>query len=532
MSIIIPTLIEKCKGAMLATAIGDALGWPNEQRSRNTVTSSKVNDFFVEWTRRCSAPHWHYEKILAGEYSDDTQMTLSVARSLIAGNWQEILTKRELPFWLGYERGGGRAILKAANACKKGTPLWKTAYPRDYYNAGGNGAVMRILPHVIAMANESNTIALMTDVIKDTLISHGHPRAILGATCYAYALDYLLRKDSILGYGQLVSAVIEGENVWGAFPNINDFGNWLEVAKQHKDYDFAKEWDSDRAKMISQLEYIRSALKKGLMLDDNAVLTQLECFTKVNGAGDVAILTAIYLASKYANNPALGIKVPAFSIGADTDTIASITGGLLGMLCGTSWIPSQWKIVQDYDCLVQIVELLLSENRNAAAKTIISEVETQSDIWVNTLIGKIRLIEETTIQNGKYATVTIKKWKSVLGQTLYLKHFQRNEERFSRGRLVQLKILPTVADSMPTQLPAQRVHTTAEPQDEGQKQFRLNDKTIDMLLAKPEFRQNKTVGKVFKVIQAIIGSKNSTETIAKQFEVELAMVKLLEECVK
>ena len=40
MSTKIPTQIEKCKGAMLATAIGDALGWPNEQRSRNIMALS------------------------------------------------------------------------------------------------------------------------------------------------------------------------------------------------------------------------------------------------------------------------------------------------------------------------------------------------------------------------------------------------------------------------------------------------------------------------------------------------------------
>ena len=35
MSTTIPTHNNKCRGAMLATAIGDALGWPNEIRSNN-----------------------------------------------------------------------------------------------------------------------------------------------------------------------------------------------------------------------------------------------------------------------------------------------------------------------------------------------------------------------------------------------------------------------------------------------------------------------------------------------------------------
>ena len=111
MTTTIPAKVEKCRGAMLATAIGDALGWPNELRSKNKAKNFKVNDYFVEWTRRCNKPCYHDEKILLGEYSDDTQMTLSVARSLITGNWEKFLIEKELPFWLKYERGGGRASI-------------------------------------------------------------------------------------------------------------------------------------------------------------------------------------------------------------------------------------------------------------------------------------------------------------------------------------------------------------------------------------------------------------------------------------
>ena len=76
-----------------------------------------------------------------------------------------------------------------------------------------------------------------------------------------------------------------------------------------------------------------------------------------------AFLAAIYLASKYANNPSLGIKIPVFLFRADTDTIASIAGGLLGTLSVTNWIPPEWRTVQGYDCLIQMAELLLSDNK-------------------------------------------------------------------------------------------------------------------------------------------------------------------------
>jgi ADP-ribosylglycohydrolase len=110
-------------------------------------------------------------------------MTLAVARSLIAGDWQEFFAKKELPFWLTYQRGGGRALLQAAKSySEKKMPLCQSTFARDYFKAGGNGAAMRILPHVIAAARTSNKQDLMSDVVRNTLITHGHPRAFLGAT--------------------------------------------------------------------------------------------------------------------------------------------------------------------------------------------------------------------------------------------------------------------------------------------------------------------------------------------------------------
>ena len=536
MSTTIPTQIEKCIGAMLATAIGDALGWPNEPRSKNRVKNLKVSDQFIEWTRICSNPRYHDERILPGEYSDDTQMTLSVARSIIAGDWEHFLAEKELPFWLKYERGGGGAILKAAKSIsEKKILLWQSNYTRDYFNAGGNGAAMRILPHVIAAAKKPDIQTLMLDVIKDTLITHGHPRAFLGATCYAYALDYLLRKETVLEYGELVSAVIDGQKAWGmSFLNLEIFGRWLETANLYCGFDFVREWDAIFSNMVRQFDFIKTSLKKGLMIDDYAVLTQLECFSKANGAGDVAALASIYLASRYANNPTLGIKIPAFSFGVDTDTIASITGGLLGMLSGTNWIPTEWKIVQDYDCLVQIAEVLYSDNKKEAAKVKTTEIKSKNNGWKISPIGAIRQIDSRQVPNGQNGFVVITKWLTVLGQTIYTKEFDdRRQTRQPNGQM-QLDMQPTDNNSMPVQPTIQQTTVPKTGQSKPaqqaveQKQFRLTNTIINALLAKSEFKQTKTVGKIFKVIQALIEDQNSPEVISKQFNVDLAMVELLQ----
>ncbi|MCL2703858.1 MAG: ADP-ribosylglycohydrolase family protein [Defluviitaleaceae bacterium] len=523
MSATIPTQIEKCKGAIVATAIGDALGWPNEQRSKNKSKSPIVNDYFVEWTRRCSNPCYHNESILPGEYSDDTQMALSVARSIIAGNWEKFLAEKELPFWLKYERGGGGALLKAAKSCDKGVLLWKSNYTRDYFNAGGNGAAMRILPHVISYARIPDIAALMVDVIKDTIITHGHPRAILGATCYAYALDYLLRKETVLEYSELVYAVIDGQNKWGALPNPELFGNWLDIADQYRGFNYTHEWETVRINMIKQLDFIKTSLKKGLMLDDTKILTQLECFSKANGAGDVAVLAAVYLASRYANNPSLGIKVPAFSFGADTDTIASMTGGLLGMLSGINWIPTEWKAVQDYECLIQIAELLLFDNIKETTKADVLEAKAQESGWINSPIGKMRPIGKTTVKNGEYAIVTITKWQTALGQTLYTKEMQRLENQPYPSEN-QIPLLHKSAASISIQTPAEL--------EEQQGQFVLNTAVIDTLLNNSQFKKNITIGKVLKIIQALVKNNESVSAVARRFEVDEAMAELIKSCIK
>lgn len=535
MSTVIPTRIEKCKGAMLATAIGDALGWPNEPRSKNRAKNPKIVDYFVEWTRSSNSPRWHDEKIFPGEYSDDTQLTLSVARSIIAGDWEKFLAEKELPFWLNYERGGGGALLKAAKSYKEGFLLWQTNsnYTRSYFNAGGNGATMRILPHVITSAKTPNTTQLMIDVVKDTLLTHGHPRAFLGATCYAYALDYLLRKETVLEYGELVTAVIDGQNDWGANLNPDIFGNWLSITQQHCAYDFFTEWENTRARMVRQFEFIKVSLKKGLILDDTKVLTDLECFGKANGAGDIAALAAIYLASRYANNPSLGIKVPAFSFGADTDTIASITGGLLGMLSGTNWIPSEWKVVQDYDCLIQMTELLLADNKKEATKEEVAEAKAQNSQWRTTPIGKMRFVDSKSVPNGKHGIVIIEKWQTILGQTLYTKTFQPNEIQSQPINYVDMAPQTQAKHgSKPAVLPlvTQNEQQSVSVQKQS-RQFVLTSMAIDDLLNNPKFKTNITVGKVLKIIRSLIDGKKTSAAIAKQFNVELAVVEQIDKYV-
>lgn len=516
----LPTQIDKCKGSMLATAIGDAMGWPNELRAKSVQRAPTTSDSFIEWSRRCSKPCWHTEKILFGEYSDDTQLTLSVARSIISGNWEDQFAKKELPFWLNYERGGGRALLQSARSHKNGVLPWQSKFAADYFNAGGNGAVMRILPHVIANTYSSSISELMNVVIKDAFVTHGHPRAILGATCYAFALDYLLKKESILEYGELVDALIESCHIWGALPDSIEFAVWLDCANISAHYGYFDEWNRSVRYMIDQLQYVKVALKKGLILEDSKVLAKLDCLGETNGAGDVTILGAVYLASKYANNPALGIKVPAFLTGADTDTLASVTGGLLGMLCGTAWIPLEWKEVQDYEGLLQITELLLDSNRKEVSRNVVSEVKRSAGSWEYTPIGWVRRLSATEYEAGKDRLISISKYQSALGQTFYIKGY-RLINRPAEGQMS----LYTKSDvrSKPKDSFENRIVSDSS---EGCNEFIINASNVVTLLEIPELKQ-KSFGKALKLIQAILLGSESAEAISKKFQIGVDVVKTL-----
>lgn len=413
--------LEKAQGALLASAIGDALGWPYEFNSGNQSCRNYQDYRFVSWKRKNRSPFWHVETIEKGNYSDDTQLMLAVARSLLSENWMKTFTDIEYPFWLKYERGAGRAVKRAASLWEKGVVPWQCReYRKDYFMAGGNGGAMRILPHVIK--NQDDNIGnIIDDVIADVIISHGHPRAILGATCYSYALYYLLNKQDVLSFAELVDILIEERKIWGAAPNQDRFFDWLEVAQNESGYNYSVEWNNCYTNMIKGLDYVKQALNDGLLSDDKIVLENIGAYSNVCGAGDIAVLTAVYFFSKYVNTPELAISVPAFSVGLDTDTIASMTGGLIGSFCGIDWIPLEWKSIQDYSYICSVANDLCEDKH--------AKIEKKRKItsFLADDIQQMKVVDSVNIES-KYSTLKITEYRTVFGQTIYIKSINRRTE--------------------------------------------------------------------------------------------------------
>lgn len=510
----IPTMEEKCIGAMLGAAIGDALGWPNEFLKAGKKNISSENKF-SQWKRYTGGKYWHHnEEILAGEYSDDTQMILAVARSIIMGEWEKNFSTIELPFWLEYERGGGRAVKSAARILKSGYYPWDApdyAARTRYFAAGGNGAAMRVLPHVIRAAKYKTAEKLMEEVMRNAIYTHGHPRAILGASFYAYALYVLAKKSTMLEFGELVDQVKTGVEIWGRMPVFLQHHDWLQRAEESAEYNYQEEWNYSIKRIEQKLEFIGVELKKGLIIKDRDVLNNLECYGEAKGAGDVAATAALFLASKYANNPTLGIKLAAYAAGTDTDTIASMTGGLLGMLCGTKWIPLELSIVQDYSCLVSTAEILLSDDMRKTAEKdyVVYDSECGNKETVSP-IGKLYQMEEQTIDNAAF-TVRIMKYRTMLGQTLYTKKYsKKQQEKLSA-------INKTIEESD---------RKMSENQYRKNSELRVNAELARKLQGSSQIGK-VTFNKVLKVFTELL-ENDDTAAVAKKMKADRALV----ECIR
>lgn len=357
---------DRARGMLVGAAVGDAMGWPYERRdrTRSLPPLSQTSGRFFAWQRTTGSRFRPVvEEIRPGEYSDDTQMLIAVARArLTAGDqWLSWLQRVEWPFLLDYERGAGASVKRACRAWEKRGAAWgnRTDDQDKYFGAGANGAAMRIAPHVIAH-HEGTFGDLAHDVVHDAATTHGHPRALLGALVHAYALWISLRQPAPLAYGWLVEAALNGlkdwrEPVWQGLDR-----RWLDAASQEFPDGYERAWDDTVREVEELLNSARVSLESGALSAPSAFLeTHGLTRTKTRGSGTLCAVAAMYLAARSASSPERGVAVPARQEGADTDTLASMTASLLGAGLGQEWLGSYGRSVQDAPLLNTLAENLL-----------------------------------------------------------------------------------------------------------------------------------------------------------------------------
>lgn len=431
----------KAEGAFLGLAVGDALGWPQERRgrSKSPIDAGAAHLGFVPWTRRVGYIQSYEEGIGPGEYSDDTQLTLAVARSRsqYLSDWWRAFTRMELPLWTLYWRGAGGASRRAARAWCSGRRPWEATGQRlkRYFEAGGNGVAMRVLPHAVYLSADKDDGRLIHDVVLDGVATHGHPRALVGAAAYAYAAWVLARKTDTMRYGELLDALLDDRKKWARLPEQKGTGDsWFSAGNTVMSGEYPEMWAQTAREMQELLERARDGVREGALANDAAVLRDMGCFSAERGSGTRSAAAAVYLATRHAAQPVRAVLTAAFAKGADTDTLAGMTGGLCGCLSGADWIPPSWLEVQDAAYIRGVARRIARGDANAVD----NKASALGNREIRELRGEIMAVDgEAEISFGSMGRARVKgpidlrstfhnllarRWRITVldGQTLYV----------------------------------------------------------------------------------------------------------------
>jgi len=366
---------SKYNACVQLSAIGDALGWITEfekpGKSLEKKYGTNIIDRFYDWEKPVGGRFYGYiDKIKRGSYSDDTQLTLAIARSIKSDGEvdNEYFSKIELPFWLQYSRGGGRTVKTAASKIQRKSARWFSNFYNvktgeiivNYRDAGANGAAMRIYP--IVLANLSNKEVIKKNIFSNSIITHGHPRAILSAIFFGTSLDtvFPFRADTFnpLKYLSIIGQSLHNElNLY--FLDEYPFSSWYNEWNRESKTDFLSTYWNTRDELLLLMRIVYKAISENP--EDIEVLQKLGCFnSESKSSGTCTVAAGIYFACKYFDNPEKAIIKAVNSLGTDTDSIAAFSGALLGALHGITSIPIEWKEIQDYAYLDFIASRLLT----------------------------------------------------------------------------------------------------------------------------------------------------------------------------
>jgi ADP-ribosylglycohydrolase len=380
-------LDNRVAGIILGAAVGDALGWPQEQRSGiqggNAARSVAARPEFRGWSRHSGNRFARYEeKVAAGEYSDDTQLLLAVARSCITSDWRHHFSRVELPIWPIYQRGGGLAVLRASRVwATSERPPWSPSRPgkvaedslRKYFSGGANGVAMRIAPHAAVTVADESPGSLIERVLNDGICTHGHPRALIGGLVHALALRYVLRLRGPMDY-EALPAFLRSDKSWQSIDLLDALPiEWLNNYKTFFGESASVLWASVIDETKALLDTVLHSLGRGAIADDESTLAKLGCFDKkVNGAGHITAAAAVYVTARMAARPISGLLYTAYLLRADTDTLASMTASLLGAVHGTDWLEPMSIHVQDAAYLTDIAQKLSDAARTRTPEMLIN----------------------------------------------------------------------------------------------------------------------------------------------------------------
>lgn len=335
---------EQIRSSMLWAAWADAIGFITELTDERGVWRRAGTAQVVEtvaWKRRVGGKFGVPMELPAGCYSDDTQLRLAVGRAITARGFDvEAFARVELTVWPAYALGGGRASkAAAANLTKVSTP-WFGNFFDGWHTAGGNGAAMRIQPHVWAAREPDQVGSHLLDVIADSVTTHGHPRAIVGAVFHAVCLGYALQHGEVpppAVWPSLLDATDHAVKLIDDHPQLASV--WRPSWEQASGGPLDSAWRETVGECRELLEQARATSADlalcggdwqaaGEVYADFASRHELTD-PAVRGSGTVTVCAALMLAAGLGDPKECAI-VAANALGTDTDTIGTMAAALAG----------------------------------------------------------------------------------------------------------------------------------------------------------------------------------------------------------
>ena len=336
---------ERVISSAVWAAWGDALGFMTELAPTQDIVRQRASVGVVElplrWRRRVGGRFGPTVELPAGTYSDDTQLRLAVSRCIRASGRFDVETfsKIELPIFLAYGLGVGRGTRAAAHSLAKRGVRWLTNFYDDgqrYVDGGGNGAAMRIQPHVWAAA-EFHPDAYLRNVVADAVATHGHPRAVVGAAFHALALAHALERGELpspdrwrgmVRYLTRVGHVVSKDDV------LRD--RWLPLWEERTGRTWHDAVDDTVSELAREIRTVVQELQPrsesgGLSRSYASVAKRVGGLDpKTRGSATLTALLALWAAWQAQSDPQTGLVATANVLGSDTDTISTMAGALLG----------------------------------------------------------------------------------------------------------------------------------------------------------------------------------------------------------
>ncbi|WP_276258229.1 ADP-ribosylglycohydrolase family protein [Haloglomus litoreum] len=302
---------DRAAGALLGLACGDALGRPVEFETPASIQAEhgRVTEMLGHGT--------HGQP--AGTVTDDTEMALCIARSLVArdGFDPDDVAERFVAWLDAGPFDVGLMTRDAIDELRDGTPpgeagqaVWER---RSEGSNAGNGSLMRCAPHALAYHLDGRLVEVSRE---SSAITHADPRCAWGCAALNIVLSGLVAGDDpALAANGVVLSINEGDAVREVVAGI----------KRAVEGDGGPDPED-----LSASGYVLDTLETGLY----------------HGLTAPDAETAI---------------VRAVNMGDDADTVGAVTGAVAGARFGASALPERWlEAIDEADELRSLAGELLA----------------------------------------------------------------------------------------------------------------------------------------------------------------------------